>query len=214
MNTAFAIVNGDAYPVACPSCHVVSDLAQALFCDCLSKERTPVCGSCGGCFCKLTGAKRHEFWDAAPASIQAQRLRKPLVQAVPPLAAPKAPLVMLVDDDEEIRAIGAHVISRYGFRCVTAANGPEALGLMALEEPALVITDALMPKMDGRELCRFVKRSSAAKVLIMTSLYTAPRYKYEAYKQFGADEYLAKPIDFAVLETALHRLVPARTAAR
>jgi two-component system phosphate regulon response regulator PhoB len=122
--------------------------------------------------------------------------------------ATKAPLVLLVDDDEEIRAIGSHVIPRLGFRCATATNGPEALAMMAEEEPVIVITDALMPKMDGRELCRFVKRSSSAKVVIMTSLYTAAHYKYEAFKRFGADEYLAKPIDFAALQATLQRLAP------
>jgi CheY-like chemotaxis protein len=212
MNTAFALVNHDSYVVACPSCGVASDMTRALPCDCLSKEQTPICPACGNCICKLPAAKRRAFWEAAPASMLVQRLRKPSLRIVPPPVAPKAALVMLVDDDEEIRAIGTHVIGRLGYRCVAAANGPEALALMAVEEPALVITDALMPKMDGRELCRFIKKSSPTKVVIMTSLYTAPRYKYEAYKRFGADEYLAKPIDFSELQETLRRLVPGRAA--
>ncbi|HSY49105.1 MAG TPA: response regulator [Thermoanaerobaculia bacterium] len=162
--------------------------------------------------CKLPAARLRAFWEAAPASMLARRQRRPALQIVRAQAAPRSPLVLLVDDDEEIRAIGSHVIGRLGYRCLTASNGPEALALIALEEPALVITDALMPKMDGRELCRLIKRSSSARVVVMTSLYTAPRYKYEAFREFGADEYLAKPIDFEALQETLRRLVPAQAA--
>jgi len=208
MSTAFAIVTDDSYVLACPSCGVVSDAALALWCDCLTKERTPRCTSCGRCLCKLGVEQRRRFWGGAPPSMHTRR-RSEMRQHSPAVAvATKAPLVLLVDDDEEIRAIGSHVISRLGFRCATATNGPEALVMMAVEEPAIVITDALMPQMDGRELCRFVKRSSSAKVVIMTSLYTAAHYKYEAFKRFGADEYLAKPIDFAALQATLQRLAP------
>lgn len=42
----------------------------------------------------------------------------------------------------------------------------------------------------------------------MTSLYTATRYKHEAYKVFHADEYLAKPVDFDQLRGALVKLIP------
>jgi len=210
MSTAFAIVSPESYVTACPSCGAISDMAEALLCDCLTREHTPVCPSCGGCFCKLPRAKLRAFWEAAPPAMLARHLRKPTLRIVRTPVTSKAPLVMLVDDDDEIRSIGEHVISRLGYRCVTASNGPEALALMAVDEPALVLTDALMPKMDGRDLCRFIKKSSSAKVVIMTSLYTAPHYKYEAFKSFGADDYLAKPIDFTALQETLHRLVPAQ----
>ncbi len=205
MNTAFAIVNTESYYVACLACGVTSDVSESPLCDCLSKERTPVCPSCSVCLCKLSTPQRLAFWVNAPASMHAKRTNRVALQIAPAPVPSKAPLVMLVDDDDVIRVIGARAISRLGFRCVTASNGPEALALLAVEEPAVVITDALMPKMDGRDLCRFIKKSSAAKVVIMTSLYTAPHYKYEALKVFGADEYLAKPIDLAALEATLKR---------
>jgi YesN/AraC family two-component response regulator len=83
------------------------------------------------------------------------------------------------------------------------------LALVDQHPPRLVITDALMPKMDGRELCRQIKDLDlGVKVIIMTSLYTAPHYKYEAYKQFHADGYLPKPIDFEELHKMMERLCP------
>lgn len=199
----FAIVGGDHYFAACPSCDSVTDVTQSPWCSCVTRERTPVCSVCGECRCRRSAAERLDFWMRAPESMRRDHTPSAPAQKT----AAKAPLVMVVDDDEEIRLIARHVVEQLGYRCVTAANGPEALAMMAAEEPRVVITDALMPKMDGRDLCRFVKRSSEAKVVLMTSVYTAPRYKYEAFKTYGADDYLAKPIDFASLQATLTRLV-------
>jgi len=210
----FALVSAAAYNVACPSCAAVSDVSRTPWCGCLGKDRTPCCASCGACFCRLSVAQRLAFLSAAPPALhERRRLEAPsLLTGVP--VDEKAPLVMLVDDDEEIRAIGAHIIGRLGFRCTTASEGAQALALMAIEEPAIVITDALMPRMDGWELCRFVKRTSAAKVIIMTSLYKGTRYRNQAISRYGADDYLAKPIDFAALQASLSRLsAPGRVAA-
>lgn len=120
------------------------------------------------------------------------------------------PTVLIVDDDEEIRSIVGDVLSASGFKTMTAARADEAMWLIEEMSPDVVITDALMPGGDGRELCRSVKNTVAlarTKVIVMTSLYKSPHYKYEAYKQFKADEYLLKPVDFPQLLTALNRLV-------
>lgn len=202
--TTFSIIRPDRYMATCPSCSAVSDVSLSPWCDCVTRERTPVCISCGQCLCKRPAIERVNFWSRAPQSMKSARtpeLRSTTLREV------QAPLVMVVDDDEEIRLIAQHVIEKLGYRCTTAASGSEALAMIAAEEPKVVITDALMPKMDGRDLCRFVKRSSAAKVVIMTSVYTAPRYKHEAFKTFAADDYLAKPIDFAALQATLERLL-------
>jgi CheY-like chemotaxis protein len=210
----FAAVSSGAYNVACPSCASVSDVSRTPWCGCLGKDRTPLCANCGSCFCRIPLAARLAFWVAAPPSLHERRRLEARNEVGRVAVDKKAPLVMLVDDDEEIRAVGSHVVGRLGFRCTIASEGGEALALMAYEEPAVVITDALMPMMDGWELCRFVKRMSMAKVIIMTSLYTGVRYRNEAFKRYGADDYLAKPIDFAALQASLLRLAPpARVAA-
>jgi CheY-like chemotaxis protein len=205
----FDLVSTGAYKVACPSCAAVSDVSLTPWCECLGKDRTPLCANCGACFCGISPAQRLAFWSAAPPSLHERRRLEARNGLGEVPVDEKAPLVMLVDDDEEIRAVGAHILGRLGFRCTIASDGAEALALMAIEEPAVVITDALMPKMDGWELCRFVKRTSMAKVIIMTSLYTGRRYRNQAFKRYGADDYLAKPIDFGALQASLLRLAPA-----
>src|SRR5216683_2759866 len=93
----------------------------------------------------------------------------------------------------------------------TAARGAEwNVALRAIVEssrPDIVITDALMPKIDGRELCRLIKRvDPSIKVVVMSGLYTKSHYRVEAMHQFQADEYLAKPINFERLRNVLEDL--------
>lgn len=81
--------------------------------------------------------------------------------------------------------------------------------MMKTVRPGLVLTDALMPKVDGRQLCRFIKADfPSVRVVIMTALYTSIRYRHEALKTFHADDYVAKPIDFQKLMDVVGRLVP------
>ena len=123
------------------------------------------------------------------------------------------PSVLIVDDDEEIRFIVGDVLGASGFKTIMAARADEAMRMIEEMAPDVVITDALMPGGDGRELCRRVKTTpglARTKVIVMTSLYKLPHYKYEAYKQFKADEYLLKPVDFPQLLHTLNRLVGRR----
>jgi CheY-like chemotaxis protein len=74
----------------------------------------------------------------------------------------------------------------------------------------VVLTNALMPRMDGRELCRRLKEAhgNQIKVILMTSLYTASHYRREARSVFKVDEYLAKPLRYDDLRDALQRVAP------
>ena len=115
--------------------------------------------------------------------------------------------VLIVDDDEEIRLIAEYTVQRMGYRTRTAANAEEALEIVKSSHPDIVLTDALMPRIDGRQLCRMIKGiDSSIKVVVMTSLYTTSRYRVEAIHSFQADDFLAKPINFVKLEQVLHQL--------
>ena len=63
--------------------------------------------------------------------------------------------------------------------------------------PDLILSDAFMPKLDGREMCRLLKEdpsTSRAKAIIMTGLYTDRKYRNEALDYFRVDDYVAKPL--------------------
>ena len=98
------------------------------------------------------------------------------------------------------------MIRGLGYRLVVGHDGAEGLELARKHRPDLILTDALMPGLDGRELCRRVKADpdlAGTKVVVMTGLYTSIKYEMEAHKAFGVDAYLPKPVDIAQLRKVL-----------
>ena len=105
------------------------------------------------------------------------------------------PIILFADDDPLARAIAKKVAESMNVSLVLAEDGEKALALVHEHRPDLLVTDALMPKLDGREVARIAKDANAeCKVVIITSVYKDPRYKHEAYKNFKVDEYVLKPI--------------------
>jgi CheY-like chemotaxis protein len=125
--------------------------------------------------------------------------------------------VLLVDDESVIRHLANHVISRIGYDVIVATNGADGLEMARRFRPDIVLTDALMPKMDGREMCRAIKsdpETAHIKVVLMTGLFTSVRYKNEAFKTYLADGYLSKPLDRVQLEQVFAEHLPATEAHR
>jgi CheY-like chemotaxis protein len=127
------------------------------------------------------------------------------------------PLVLVVDDDRDIRRMASDTADRMGCRVMVARDGPEGLERARRYLPQVVVTDALMPGLDGRELCLRLKKGEATastRVIVMTSLYTKREQAAEARTRFLADEYLLKPIGHERFRMALSRqLLAARDAA-
>jgi CheY-like chemotaxis protein len=123
-----------------------------------------------------------------------------------------APLILIVDDDEACRSLVACFVESLGYRARVTSDPLEALRLAGDSDVKVVITDALMPKMDGRELCRQIKQAYglSKKVILMTSLFKARRFQMEAFNQFRVDEYLLKPVDPRGLASVLARFAPKR----
>ncbi len=87
---------------------------------------------------------KRTFWTAAPEPLWERKVRSARDEsALPPNPAPeevRRPLVLVVDDDREIRAIAAHLIASWGFGCVHAANGTDALALAHAYRPDVVLS--------------------------------------------------------------------------
>lgn len=200
------------YDVRCHNCRAEFDAMDAGWCSCLHKERTLTCPQCLKCFCDSPFAYKKKFWAEAPQALWDRKLEEHRVDSAPFVNAPPSevnrPLVLLVDDEAEIRAVAIRVIEMLGYGLVVARDGEEGLQLAARYRPQLVLTDAMMPKLDGREMARRIKEDEnipPAKVVVMTSLYKDARYKYEALKDFGVDEYLTKPLAVDKLRALLER---------
>jgi len=203
----------ETYETSCYNCKAAFDTLEAQWCSCLTKERTLTCPHCLACFCKAPSKYKTGFWTSAPQLLWERRTIEHKVIQRPALDEAievSRPLVLVVDDEEEILAIAARVIESLGYGVIVASNGAAGLDLARAHKPDLVLTDAMMPKMDGREMGLAIKNdveTGSPRVVVMTSLYTAPRYRNEALKSFKADEYLSKPLDIQQLRATLQRFL-------
>jgi CheY-like chemotaxis protein len=205
---------GEQFLLPCPACHQVVDAMTAPWCRCMVRRPTPVCDRCQACLCEADSHVVREFWQRATPAVLSRNAAERKSRATRSVVSCMNVDVLVVDDDEEIRTVAAFMVQEMGYSVMTATGAAQALELLETVTPTLVLTDALMPKVDGRQLCRFIKESYPhIQVVIMTSLYTTSRYKYEALKTFRADDYVAKPIDFGRLSGVIGRLVPHRTKA-
>ena len=207
---------GDGYAVSCFSCQARFDALASQWCSCLTGTRTLVCPMCGSCFCKAIAAYKQKFWEHAPQSLGDRAIAEKKNGFQPPPNPPvhsvSRPLVLVVDDEPDVQRAALLALQELGCGAVLAADGMEGFELACRYRPDLVLADAFMPKLDGREMCRRLKKNSATadlKVVIMTAVYTAARYRSEAFREFNADDYLAKPLEFRELKAVLARQLPA-----
>jgi CheY-like chemotaxis protein len=204
-----------SYYVDCASCGTSFNALSAPWCSCLATERTLVCSGCGKCFCQAPRAYRQKFWSEAPPSLWEAKLkehRRPAESpSNPPPESVRRPLLLIVDDEPGIRRLAAKAADRLGFGVIEAGDGVEGKTLAKSYRPDVILTDALMPRLEGREMCRRLKddpETRDIKIIVMTSLYKGQRYRSEAMSNFGADGYLGKPLDPELLATTLRALVP------
>lgn len=123
------------------------------------------------------------------------------------------PLILLVDDEEAITNNLSPFLERSGYRVAVATNGEEALEMIQEIAPALVVMDVLMPKMDGREALRRLRRMDNWTPIILLTQVGEAVERAMALEE-GADDYLNKPFDphelVARMRAVLRRSRPGR----
>ena len=90
------------------------------------------------------------------------------------MAEVAAPTALVVDDEPHIRDLVARVLRRHGYAVRTAAGGAEALAEIAREVPAVVVTDLMMPGMDGVELAGVLRAGTAPLPVVLFSASADP----------------------------------------
>ena len=112
----------------------------------------------------------------------------------------KQRLILVVDDDRDIRNLIKFKLSRLGFNVIEAPNGFEAIEKAKKFRPDLITLDIKMPVMDGVQACQHLKEHKELKKIpvIIISVIKDLKSKAFAYT-LGADDYLTKPIDIITL---------------
>lgn len=124
--------------------------------------------------------------------------------------------ILVVDDDAGARLVVHAMVTALGHACLLAENGRQAWEMLGREPVDVVITDRVMPDLDGLELCRRIRAATPATSYVYVVLASALGEDAHAREGMlaGADDYLTKPVRPAQLEltliaadrvTALHR---------
>jgi len=92
-----------------------------------------------------------------------------------------------------------------GYRVVTAADGQSALTAARQEKPDLIILDLMLPNIDGREVCRILRRDSAVPIIMLTAL--SEEIDQVTGLEIGADDYITKPFSLRTLIARVRSLL-------
>ena len=124
------------------------------------------------------------------------------------------PLVLVADDEEDIRALVAFRLKRAGYEVITAADGEEALTLATTRLPDLIVLDMMMPKATGLEVTRSLRGQDSTKD-IPVILLTARAQEADVASGFeaGADDYVKKPFSPMDLQLRVQALLERRPSA-
>ncbi|KAA6318381.1 Sensor histidine kinase TodS, partial [termite gut metagenome] len=115
--------------------------------------------------------------------------------------------LLLVEDNEDLRTIIQSILSKH-YQVLTAQNGTEALSCIKENKIDIIISDVMMPEIDGLELCRILKRdleTSHIPVILLTARNSTDD-RIECYNA-GADGYISKPFDLKVLEARINNFI-------
>ena len=126
-----------------------------------------------------------------------------VVEADPKIVAER---VLIVEDDQAARVGLEQLVRSWGFIADSACDGEEALEKVTSFRPAIVITDMVMPRMDGLALLRALPQVGADVTTLLLTAQGTVDTAVEAMKE-GAYDYLTKPVDIQRLKILLDKIV-------
>jgi signal transduction histidine kinase/CheY-like chemotaxis protein len=113
------------------------------------------------------------------------------------------PVVLVIDDDANVRDLMRRALSREGYRVEVASNGPQGLALAAEAHPAAIILDVIMPGMDGWAVLAKLKANPSVRNIpvVMVTILDDRNLAFS----LGASDYLTKPVDWQQLNALLEK---------
>jgi DNA-binding response OmpR family regulator len=140
----------------------------------------------------------------------------PLAQtpgAVGPGAAMGQPLVLIVDDEEDIRKLLKRVLMDRNYRVIEADRGTAALRLVKEHVPDLIVLDAMLPELHGFEICRRIKGSQKygqIPIIMISAVYRGWRYAEDLKQNYGVDAYIEKPFRITEVVKAIETAIESK----
>ena len=126
----------------------------------------------------------------------------------------QAPLILVVEDNAPLRSFIIHSLSDT-YQVEGAGNGQEALDFINERQPDLILSDIMMPVMDGKKMCQIVKsqmETSHIPIILLTAL--GDKEHILEGLEIKADQYLVKPFDVHILKATIHTLIENRKMLR
>jgi DNA-binding response OmpR family regulator len=114
-------------------------------------------------------------------------------------------LILVVDDEPKITRLARDYLEKNGYRVTIAADGQTALTAARRERPDLIVLDLMLPKLDGREVCKILRRESAVPIIMLTAL--AEDVDQITGLEIGADDYITKPFSPRALVARVRALL-------
>lgn len=120
-------------------------------------------------------------------------------------------LVLVVDDNEDIRIFVRTSLEEEGFRVIEAQDGAQALEMFRESKPAVIILDLSMGQPDGFEVCREIRKNSTVPIIMLTN--RGEEMDEAMCLAAGADDYITKPVSARILNLRVtaqlrHRAIP------
>ena len=105
--------------------------------------------------------------------------------------------ILVVDDESRMRKLVKDFLQREGYTVLEAGDGMEAIDIFYEQKIDLVILDVMMPKMDGWQTCREIRRDSKVPIIMLTAR-SEERDELQGF-ELGVDEYISKPFSPKIL---------------
>ena len=122
--------------------------------------------------------------------------------------------VLVIDDDQIVRILLTAMLETGGYAVDIAPDGRQALGIIEKAPPDVVITDLVMPQMEGMEIIMTIQSIAPEIPIVAMTGVSGGNLKYlQAARRLGAAEILAKPVQREELFAALERILPPDDAA-
>lgn len=101
--------------------------------------------------------------------------------------------ILVVDDDENICELLRLYLEKENFQVITCGDGQSAVELEKTERPSLILLDIMLPKLDGWQVCREIRKNSSVPIIMVTA--KSDTFDKILGLELGADDYVAKPFD-------------------